>query len=433
VNREAINAIAVGNAPVSGKNAAILAVVLLCIAPFAYLCSAGLVPHKQIIPTIAEIERSTPSQPLLEGAAFSGNAVYPTTIPPVVNGKLMLYGSWLKSNLPIGQARTAWLPYRSNFCFFESGYPTRGGNSFYVEARTSHSTIVKIPVAADSDPGEHWLLHCISLPKSKYAKQFRFVATDASPDWWFGFSQPFVVQGTDAGEALKQIWLLIATSGAAFFFFLVPGLILRQKFPKISMIWVWVPGVMILCSIGLLAWKGPGWLSPAAIARASLWLIAIYGSYRLIRVSLTTYTSAMERKTLLVMSILICIAVAKSTYSVDPAGELYGGTISRTLEVGARSDSRVPYIAVQLAGLRLSGYSDFATHMFAPWNFSHRGPVAGLAAAAVALAGPITVQPLLPNEPWTIFDPEGFAAYRTTMIVIAACSLLSVFGLALFF
>ncbi len=39
----------------------------------------------------------------------------------------------------------------------------------------------------------------------------------------------------------------------------------------------------------------------------------------------------------------------------------------------------------------------------------------------------------MPDQPWTVFDSEGFSAYRIVMIVMACCSLSAVFGVARLF
>ncbi len=53
-----------------------------------------------------------------------------------------------------------------------------------------------------------------------------------------------------------------------------------------------------------------------------------------------------------------------------------------------------------------------------------------MAVAPIVLASPVKVLPEMPNQTWTIYDPDGYAAYRIAMIAAAACILLSVFGLA---
>ena len=161
-----------------------------------------------------------------------------------------------------------------------------------------------------------------------------------------------------------------------------------------------------------------------------LLLFAIYLTFRLTRSSTYAYTSPIERKALFVILLLAAIAIAKSVYSVAPVGELYAGSISRTLQVGDRSDSRISYHVVQLVALHERPHRALAQALFSPWNFSSRGPLGGLAASPIVLASGARVSPLFPDQPWMVFDPEGFMAYRIAMIIMAVSCLLMVFGLS---
>lgn len=96
--------------------------------------------------------------------------------------------------------------------------------------------------------------------------------------------------------------------------------------------------------------------------------------------------------------------------------------------MGDRSDSRIPYVTAEIVALRQRPYSLFAQQMLGPWNFSDRGPLAALAATPFILAGPSRVPETVPDQPWMLFDPEGFMAYRIAMIAMACCGLLVAFG-----
>ena len=122
------------------------------------------------------------------------------------------------------------------------------------------------------------------------------------------------------------------------------------------------------------------------------------------------------------------IGVSKAALSQGPPEELYGGTISRTLESGDRSDSRIQYHVVQLALLHRSPRSALSRELFAPYRFSSRGPLAGLISVPLVAAGGAIVLPRLPNEPWALFDDQGFSVFRLTCMVLAAIALLGAFG-----
>jgi Dolichyl-phosphate-mannose-protein mannosyltransferase len=136
-----------------------------------------------------------------------------------------------------------------------------------------------------------------------------------------------------------------------------------------------------------------------------------------------------EWPVLLLVIFLLAIGLGRATWSQGPVGELYSGTVSRTLEVSNRSDSRIQYHVVQLAAHGLTPYGRAATGLFAPFNFYARGPLAGLGAAPVVLSAGATPQTHLPDKPWEPFDAQGFATYRILLMLLGATSVLSVYGL----
>jgi hypothetical protein len=216
---------------------------------------------------------------------------------------------------------------------------------------------------------------------------------------------------------------------------LAPGLLVRQR-RRIPFIWIPFPGVLGLGVTGLIAWIAPHALSPAWISRVALCLFAVYATYRLWRVPLARYTDVFERRVLFVVLVLAGIGTAKASYSIGLTGELFRSTISRTLEVGGVSDSRLSYHVVQLIAFQKKPFSDFGKELYrhyGSWNFSDRGALASLAVAPIVLSGPVKVRSEMPNKDWIVFDPEGYADYRIVMIVLAAASLLPVFGLARLF
>jgi hypothetical protein len=97
-------------------------------------------------------------------------------------------------------------------------------------------------------------------------------------------------------------------------------------------------------------------------------------------------------------------------YSLSPVGELYHDEIRRTLEIGGRSDSRILYNVAQLIALRQGPTSPLPRDLYETWTFSDRGPLVGLVAAPLVLAGPTKLSNNL-GEPWTVFNSQGFGAY----------------------
>lgn len=249
---------------------------------------------------------------------------------------------------------------------------------------------------------------------------------------WFGFSDPFLIQRTDPLQTARQILLIPLTAAAAFVAFLTPGLLLRDWNRSLSFIWTPLPGVLLLALLGLFAWFGPHAVKPRWICRSGLAILFAFAAYRLVRTPLSSFTSALERRVLLIVVLIAALATAKSIYSLGPAGELYAGRISRTLEPGGRSDSRISYHGVELIAMRSAPHSPAANEFYYPWDFSSRGPIASLAVAPLVLSSPVQLATSMPDHPWQLFDPQGFAAYRLSMIVLAACALIPAFGLAAF-
>ncbi len=412
--------------------------LVFSVAAIAFLLCGNLVHINRIRLQVSPLNAINPSEPLISGSGFASNAVYPTTSAPSTRGSLRIFGSWLGSDNSTGSVRTTWYKPVPEFSTLVAGYPNDAGNQLTVEVETAKSGIVHLAISADRNPTEFWLPKTVSLRSITDPLKFRIVAVDASQKRWLGFSQPFLVHGGDNLRLLKQLALVILTTVASLLMFLSPGLLLREKLLRsfdrlLPFIFVPVPGLLLLALLGLVAWIGPEQFGPALISRVGLWTLVLYSVYQFSRVPISSFTTRAEQRVLLVIVVLSAIAVAKATYSVGPTGELFGDQISRTLEVGRYSDSRISNNIVQLVALRSRPFSAFAQRLYETWNFSHRGPINGLAASPIVLASPIEVPASIKNRPWTPFDPEGFSAYRISMIVMASCSLLTVFGLATLF
>jgi hypothetical protein len=412
--------------------------IAFSIAAIAFLACGNLVHIDRVCLELLSLSPLNAHAPPISGTGFATNAVYPTTALPCVQGNLEFYGSWLGSNTPTGSVHTMWYRAAPQFYVFVAGYPKHPNNQLVAEVETAHSGVVRVPVLRFGEPGECWRLNKVSLRRVREPVRFRMLAVDGSTTFWLGFSQPFLIRGVDSLSIINQLLLVTLTTAASIVVFFSPGLVLRQKLQSrgrhLPFIFIPVPGLFLLTILGLLSWIGPAQLKPAFMSRAGLWALVLYVAYRLVRVPISTFTSITERRVVLVTIVLITIAVAKSIYSVGPVGELWQDNILRTLEVGARSDSVISYNIVQLVASRSRPFSPFAQSLYQAWNFSSRGPINGLAASPVVMASPLEVtHSSTRNQSWTPFDPEGFSAYRIAMIVMASCSLLTLFGLASLF
>jgi len=209
-----------------------------------------------------------------------------------------------------------------------------------------------------------------------------------------------------------------------------PGLAWRHRHRTdfIAVLW---PGPAWLALGGCVCWAAGGFVPPAATA------VAWVGATLAVLVWLGHRDrpwrawTPFEARVLALVALSVLGAAAKASFSGGPAGELYAGRVSRTLEAGDRPDSRISYHTVQLVAHHLAPYEPEAAKYFARWDFSGRGPLAGLAAAPLVLATGGRPPLEMPDQPWSPFDREGFAAYRIAMITLAALSLIAVAGLLL--
>lgn len=187
-------------------------------------------------------------------------------------------------------------------------------------------------------------------------------------------------------------------------------------------------GPALLAATGLLSWLLASRVEPQ---RVSAVMVAI--EVLAIAVVMATYDArgAFDRHDLraaTIVAILLAVVAAKGVYSLGPVGELYHQFVSRTLEVGDRGDSRIPYHVVQLIANGISPFTARGQENFLPWSFSDRGPLAGVAVTPIVLVTGARVPVDPPNQPWTLFDPQGFAAYRLAMMTLAMTAVLAVYG-----
>lgn len=408
----------------------------LCVAAAGFLLSGSCARIREYRLDVSTIRQLDAHEPAISGTGFSLRAHYGVAAPLRFEQHVEWYGSWPGTFASVGTAYSAWYPAVPEFYLSVAGYPDSPGNQLAIEVQTSDSRTVRIP-AISHNPGEVWQIAKISLREIKNAAKFRISATDGTTglQGWLAFTQPFLIRSVHALRIWKQIGLVALATAASLVFFLAPGLVLRQKLltasgRKFSFVWVPVPGVVVLALLGLAAWFGPQQLPPALISRAGLSILLLYFAYQFVRTPLSAAITATEARVLLVVLALTVMGVAKAEYSLGPAGELFGGSISRTLEAGERSDPTFPYAVAKFAAARKAPYGELGRVLNGGWSFSSRGPVAGLAATPIVLAGPAHPNTHLSVENWMVFDPEGYSTYRIAMIAMIVASLPAVFGLA---
>ena len=234
--------------------------------------------------------------------------------------------------------------------------------------------------------------------------------------------------------ALFRLLVVVVTTVTLVF---GPGLIMRRILPvdmNMPLGFVPIPGILILAVSGGLIWAIDG-MSPAVTARllmaALLVGIMVGAAFERGR---NDWLQEAERPVVGLSAVVFLIALGRSLWSAGPDGELFGRSISRILEVGDRSDSRISFYLVQMIANHLDPYTGAGAMLYAPWAFSDRGPLPGLITAPIVLitgASPSvasTDQPW-PENPWSPFDAQGFMAYRIVMMVLALTALLAVYTL----
>ncbi len=406
--------------------------ILSCALALMFIIIASSVSNKPPEVDAAPLPAVNPHEPAFTGSGFATNAGTPG-LTSSVRG-VDLYGSRVWGDLSTGTIRTRWYRPVPSFYLLLAGFPDRKRGYIYLELDT-RTGLRHQELKLDEDP-DYWRFQKIVLQQFRNVTAFRIVANDTSKVsmGWLGFSQPFTILRQDTPEVLKQLLLVILCIAASCACFIGPGLVVRVLLPRAqSTVWLVMPGILFMILLGLFAWKGPTMLSPVIISRVGLASVTLTVGYALTKRSLSSLTTHAERRALGLMLLLVALAVAKATYSVGPSNELLRGSISRTLEVGIRPDSRIPYHVVQLIGLRKGAYNEVAAGLLAPWNFSHRGPLASLAVSPIVLVSGANISAGMPDNPWTPFDGQGFAAYRIAMIVLGATSLLVIFALARLF
>lgn len=249
-------------------------------------------------------------------------------------------------------------------------------------------------------------------------------------DIWLGLVFPL----PGAMRALESGPLIALTTIASVTLFLGPGLALIHL-GLIGRRWglglAIVPGILLTAAIGLLAWVLAGHVHPHRTVAVATTLVAVALLVTAAAPGRRRGLDGADWAALALILLVLLFGVARGTYSLGPAGDLYGGTISQTLEASNRSDSRISYLIPELVANGRPPYGSNAVYqLFRPFRFSSRGPISGLAASPIVLNAGAHPQVGFPESPWEPFDQQGFAAYRVAMEVMAALALLTAYSLA---
>jgi hypothetical protein len=237
---------------------------------------------------------------------------------------------------------------------------------------------------------------------------------------------------THEGFANELLDLLrVATTAALSITLLLgPGLAWRRRRQsRLDLAFVPLPGLALLVATGGLTWLLAVEVSAQLVSALVLVPVLTLLLADVVRAAPEEVLAPEERRVLAVVGCVLAIGIAHALWSVGPSGELYSGTVSRTLETGDRPDSRISFHVVQLVAHGDGPYSPQAGRYFFPFNFSTRGPVAGIASAPIVLVSGGRPPTGLPNQPWAPFDAQGFMAYRLAMMAAACTVFLSLWTL----
>ena len=230
-----------------------------------------------------------------------------------------------------------------------------------------------------------------------------------------------------ATQQILDVSRVLSTAALAVVLILGPGLAWRagRRRPHLSLGFLPLPGFALLVGTGAVTWALAGNVAPRGVCLVLLlpvlgWIVA-----GVLRAGPDALLEPEERRALLVVGCVLGIAVARALWSLGPSGELYAGTISRTLEVGDRSDSKISFRVVQMVAHGTSPYSALGAALMRPYSFSDRGPLSGLASAPIVLMGGGRPPLATAGQPWAPFDAQGFAAYRLAMMALAVTAFLS--------
>lgn len=243
------------------------------------------------------------------------------------------------------------------------------------------------------------------------------------------FARP-PLAGAGTKEQLLDLLRVASTACLAIAVLFGPGVLWRAlpgRRPGLA--FVPLPGLALLALTGVLAWALGGVVEPQVTCFAvlgpvlGLVLGAVLGGGE------EDLFEPEEQRALALVGCVLGFAIGRALWSLGPEGELFAGTISRTLQVGDRSDSRIPFLIPQLIAHHHAPYSQVATEYFAPYDFSSRGPLPGLASAPIVFLSGGRPPQGFAEEPWKPFDPAGFMAFRLAMMTFACTAFLSLWDL----
>jgi hypothetical protein len=356
-------------------------------------------------------------------SAFSARGVYPQ-LPPIPGG-IHAVGSWIESDRSTGEVVSPWIEVDPDVELWIAGSPAAPGNHLQVTFRTEDGRT--FPVLATRNPGLHWERWKPAPVPAGRRLEMQIAARDGSedPGGWLAFSEPVRVRSSAVPWSFIRLVLAMAAVAC---FVVGPGMArVRGAAGPGAVALLPLPGLAWLVALAIAAWTmRPAWSRP--FLDLSLLALLAWTARRTLRLGVWECLSPSALRALTLAVGILVLGGAKAALSAGPPGELYGGAVSRSLEFGDRSDSRIQYHLAQLVLLHSAPTSALSRELFLPYSFSARGPLAGLIAAPLVSVSGAELTRLSPNEPWALFDEQGFVVYRLACMALAAIALLAAFG-----
>ncbi len=346
-------------------------------------------------------------------------------------------GSWMRSDTTQGRLLSQPFACTDGFYLYLNGYLNKPGNSLSIFLKEEDNARDTLPVLSRAY-AESWELIYVPMPQIDRSYEVQIEAVDKSEAFqgWFAMTQPFQTLPYSFGRSVLGIALQIGAAVFCLSFLLIPGLLLRliwQRFSgKLPLIYLFLPAWIILPGLGLANWYYVEYAYHVNLTAVFIIQIPALLLFK----KLGEMISIFELKLIGLWLLVTLLGLAKASYAPGIQGELYGGSISRTLEVGDRSDSRISFHVAQVFhnGLSLEQDTALINPLFAPYGFTSRGPLSGLCSTVLLHISGVAPSPLKKHlfDTWTPVDPRGFALYRMMMMVLNA-SLIVLFGGALAF
>ena len=222
----------------------------------------------------------------------------------------------------------------------------------------------------------------------------------------------------------------LTTTGLVVTLLLGPGIMLRElSGRRIGLALLPLPGFGLLLLSGGIAWWAAGAVDPRITCFAVLAPVLGLMLGTLIGAGEEDFLSPEERRVLVLVSLVLGLVLARSLWSLGPDSELYEGAVSRTLVPEGRPDSRTPFLVTELVTTGEAPYGPTGNELFAPYNFSSRGPAPGIASAPIVLMTGGHEFIGAPDQGWQPYDGQGFMAFRIAMISFSCMLFLALWGL----